>query len=565
MTIIGSMTSLPGIVFGFPAFMETWSEATNHVSSLQLFLWLSESCVQFSFYQLSSFWVLSLVQPLSHSVLNSLKRVVVIMTAVLLLHEHVTPVGIAGVIVTTCGAIMYSVAKRTFQGDGNTVPQNWKFIAGMAVVGLTCFAGVGGDLEKNTMVSKQIMAAKIQQHAKNQTNLHLTQSFSVDNATNDNRKIVLFGAMGRHNFGDMLMPYIVSQLLRADCLFSDRDFVIADVLHADMRHFGGHAVQSVAGLLHPAMNNMRFDVVHLGGETAGCTLTSAVNMILGNADNDTQMKYRSEMQQPHWKHFQKCVPMGYILPKQCFNHSGVFVTNTIGGHVTLPDADEILHTHEYCSVRNPFGNMSWKHLVPDSVVMLKELFDDRISARRPVNSTKYIALQIANWVFRSVPNVPQFAAQLIAAAQHVNASLVFFRAGAAAGHDNLKDLQTIQRIIETKSSVPVEVFSGLNIWDICALISRAEVLVASSLHCRIVAFAYSVPRIAFPVDKVVSFIRLWDSQVADISMSPISQIGSAISQALQGNNAGRFHDKTMARRAVQLYLSSFKLWARMLC
>ena len=151
------------------------------------------------------------------------------------------------------------------------------------------------------------------------------------------------------------------------------------------------------------------------------------------------------------------------------------------------------------------------------------------------------------------------------AAQHVNASLGLFRAGAAAGHDNLKDLQTIQHIIETNSSVPVEVFSGLNIWDICALISRAEVLVASSLHCRIVAFAYSVPRIAFPVDKVVSFIRLWDSQVADISMSPISQIGSAISQALQGNNAGRFHDKTMARRAVQLYLSSFKLWARMLC
>ena len=72
------------------------------------------------------------------------------MTAVLLLHEHVTPVGIAGVIVTTCGAIMYSVAKRTLQGGTNTDPKDWKFIAAMAmaVVALTCFAGVGGDLEK---------------------------------------------------------------------------------------------------------------------------------------------------------------------------------------------------------------------------------------------------------------------------------------------------------------------------------------------------------------------------------------------------------------------------------
>ena len=180
MMIIGSMTSLPGIIFGFPVFMETWSEATNHVSSLQLFLWLSESCVQFSFYQLSSFWVLSLVQPLSHSVLNSLKRVVVITTAILFLHEHVTPVGIAGVIVTTCGAIMYSVAKRTFQGGENT-PQKWKFIAAITVVALTCFAGVGGDLEITTMVSKQIVVAKIQQHAVSDLFVVPIQAFSACN------------------------------------------------------------------------------------------------------------------------------------------------------------------------------------------------------------------------------------------------------------------------------------------------------------------------------------------------------------------------------------------------
>ena len=218
MTIIGSMISLPGIVFGFPVFMETWSEATNHVSSLQLFLWLSESCVQFSFYQLSSFWVLSLVQPLSHSVLNSLKRVVVIMTAVLLLHEHVTPVGIAGVIVTTCGAIMYSLAKRTLQGGTNTDPKGWKFIAAMAmaVVALTCFAGVGGDLEKNTMVSKQIMAAKIQQHAVSDLFVVPIQAFSACNGKIQHLtclQVLIVKSMGSFDWAEHLIGPLCEKIL----------------------------------------------------------------------------------------------------------------------------------------------------------------------------------------------------------------------------------------------------------------------------------------------------------------------------------------------------------------
>lgn len=215
MTIVRSMTSLPGIIFGFPVFMETWSEATNHVSSLQLFLWLSESCVQFSFYQLSSFWVLSLVQPLSHSVLNSLKRVVVIMTAILFLHEHVAPVGIAGVIVTTCGAITYSVAKRTFQGGKNT-PQKWKFIAAITVVALTCFAGVGGDLEITTMVSTQIVVAKIQQHAVSDLFVVPIQAFSACNGKIQHLtclQVFISKSMGSLDWAEDLIGPLCEQIL----------------------------------------------------------------------------------------------------------------------------------------------------------------------------------------------------------------------------------------------------------------------------------------------------------------------------------------------------------------
>lgn len=114
-TILGSVLAMPFVLLttrGFGSFWETWANATNAaIPPEHLLAWFTESCVFFSFYQVSSFWVLSLVQPISHSVLNSLKRVVVIMAAIVFLHEPVTRMGMFGVVLASLGAIMYSCAK----------------------------------------------------------------------------------------------------------------------------------------------------------------------------------------------------------------------------------------------------------------------------------------------------------------------------------------------------------------------------------------------------------------------------------------------------------------------
>ncbi|MGH9578746.1 MAG: hypothetical protein ACRD3R_15010, partial [Terriglobales bacterium] len=79
---------------------------------------------------------------------------------------------------------------------------------------------------------------------------------------------------------------------------------------------------------------------------------------------------------------------------------------------------------------------------------------------------------------------------------HIAASsgygVAFFRAGAAAWHDDLACLQRVATCVRAPS---VKVFLSLDIWDICALIANSRAYCGSSLHGRIVAMAFALPRV----------------------------------------------------------------------
>ena len=155
-TILGSACALPFVLIftrGFSSLLETWSNAISRgIQSKQLATWLAESCLLFSLYQMSSFWVLSLVQPISHSVLNSLKRIVVITAAIIFLQEPVTPLGIVGAILATIGAVVYSLAKNMLANDGGFANQEcWqkhqrKWFATAVCASLFCCSTVWSGL-----------------------------------------------------------------------------------------------------------------------------------------------------------------------------------------------------------------------------------------------------------------------------------------------------------------------------------------------------------------------------------------------------------------------------------
>lgn len=107
---------VPGGLLSIPS---AWAEAVDTgVSENELLFLIVSSCFYFYMYQLSSFWVLSCVPPLTHSVLNSLKRVVVIVAAVLTFGTPVTFRSGCGAAMAIGGVLSYSLTKSHYSRQG---------------------------------------------------------------------------------------------------------------------------------------------------------------------------------------------------------------------------------------------------------------------------------------------------------------------------------------------------------------------------------------------------------------------------------------------------------------
>ena len=60
-------------------------------------------------------------------------------------------------------------------------------------------------------------------------------------------KTILYGAFGRHNFGDMLFPYILKSLTESNSINTDIEY--CDIAEADMTSHGGHDVKTITDLI----------------------------------------------------------------------------------------------------------------------------------------------------------------------------------------------------------------------------------------------------------------------------------------------------------------------------
>merc|ERR1711972_587978 len=62
-----------------------------------------------------AFLALGKLDPVSHAVANTMKRVVIIITAIIVFKTAVTPLGVAGSSIAIFGTLLYSLAKNKFK------------------------------------------------------------------------------------------------------------------------------------------------------------------------------------------------------------------------------------------------------------------------------------------------------------------------------------------------------------------------------------------------------------------------------------------------------------------
>jgi len=384
--------------------------------------------------------------------------------------------------------------------------------------------------------------------------------------------LLLFGAFDRHNFGDLLFPHVATALLE------DEAPILAGLADRDLRGHGGHAVRGVARLA-AELGDGALRILHVGGELLSCDAWEAAVMLCG-PDEAREVVARLDARPAERRAWARqslglAAHAPYCLPRRLFPGTTRVVYNAVGG-VALDACEPVLRAEvlaklaeaDLVTVRD---TRSLDHLraagiaarlAPDSVVMVAELFGERIArhaaegevaALRTVFPQGWLAVQFSA-DFGDDATLDAIAGQLRRVLAETGLAAIFFRAGAAPWHD---ELDVYRRVAARLPDAPVGVFTSLDVWDICALIAESRAYVGSGLHGRIVAMACALPRVnlvrAGAGGKQAAYAETWEGAGVP-GVVACDGLAEGVSRAL-GVEAGEY--RRIAAELVRRYRKAF--------
>lgn len=342
--------------------------------------------------------------------------------------------------------------------------------------------------------------------------------------------LILFGAFDRHNLGDILLAHMaVADLAAAEAV--PRPVVFAGLAERDLTAWGGHRVHALVSLAKK-WDRQRADILHVGGELLTCESYEAAVMLQTPEDAKSNIaRYDADSvarQHWAWQTLGISAHLPYLVAKTLFRHPGQIEYRAVGGidlnRLTPEARSEVLqHLREAdrISVRDHTTQSHLANagiiadLMPDPVSRVPRQFGERIRC----HARQGEPARVRN-IFPDGYLAAQFAAEygddrsLDRIARHLDehlgrCGLVLFRAGAAPWHD---DLAVYMRLAERLSNRRIHLFQSLDVWDISALIASAQGYCGSSLHGRILARAFSVGVLRFPLNtpKLAAYVDTWE-------------------------------------------------------
>lgn len=387
---------------------------------------------------------------------------------------------------------------------------------------------------------------------------------------------VLFGAFDRHNFGDLLFPHLMTVLL------PERAFAFAGLVERDLRAFGGHRVRALG-------SERPLQLIHVGGELLACTAWQAAVMLLDPAGAAAAIaRYDADpVAAAAWAAHQlgasRIAP--YVAGREALAPGGTLIFNAVGGvdwfHLPLAHREAVktaLRQADWASVRDRLTQAALRAegldfpLCPDPAVMVAACFGERIAARQHHGEVQtlrtdfpqgYLALQFSA-DFGDDATLDALVRELSRVVAATGLGLVCYRAGAAPWHD---DAGLYEILLQRLPPGTTRLFESLNLWDICALIAASRGAVGSSLHGRIIALAYELPRVSLippqqgdrPL-KTTAFAETWEPGSVPRGVT-VDEVERAVMQALAAP-VDVLRDNATSLRA--RYLQSQAQWTGLL-
>jgi len=369
------------------------------------------------------------------------------------------------------------------------------------------------------------------------------------------KKLLVYGAFGRHNLGDMLFPWVVDEYLRVEGVECDVEY--ADLLPRDMRYMGGHYVKGISDFFDC---NEEVNLFVAGGEVGRCGLLEA----LGFLEPATQDVASLSKLFAVFEGFP-----AYLPRKSCFLNPGSFFTGAIGGFSDpcasiLEQYESVFFRDLLSSSRASRASQSGRAYgsVPDVAIAAPELLASRVDhAVRLSPGLRnlfheypggYVLMQVsAKWF--GLPKFSQGLKKVVDGIRvQVGLPVVLICAGSVPGTDSVSAY--IMNLIGGGSSSGIRVWEVGSIWDDLSVISRASFCVSTSLHMRILSAAYAIPRLTlFRQQKVDAFISQWD----DVKEEPVEVELECVVESICRRISGYDRSSTLAnnKRLVKASLS----------
>jgi hypothetical protein len=319
-----------------------------------------------------------------------------------------------------------------------------------------------------------------------------------------NPDAILFGAFERHNFGDILMGFAFEELLQQKGIKT----IHASILENELTPCGGTKVHSIFQLLANGLDT-NIPILHVGGETATCSFQDALA-----CDSPAALPFHLKDVVSSEVHLALGTDRAYPYltpPREHINgesrawgtrlYYGIGLTQLTGGRSNNETLRASLAAASMISFRDSHSIRNARQLgideatyAPDIVLAISRLMPVARNAKPP-----YLLMHFNGGYLRK--NAIALIRVLKKIAPCFEGGLKIGLAGTANYHDSMDELHRLRRLA-AESSVSIEILPSADIFTICRQIAGAAVVVSTSLHYRIVARSYGVPRLTMNVHKV---------------------------------------------------------------
>lgn len=345
-----------------------------------------------------------------------------------------------------------------------------------------------------------------------------------------NKRIHIFGAFDRFNYGDLLFPNLLEKAIKYR--IPETSFFFYGHKRADLRKFGGKKTRSIKELLlsNKALNDNDIIII-AGGDVLGIRFTflhlcllnniflkKAFNKIYEICDNKTS------------SHISKfCLGLlkmdfPFIISKNIFSNAKV-IYNTVGGIPKYENnslAYKYLHEADYISVRDNRTFFELKdslpniQIYPDSAVSISKYFPrDELNSLVPDKTKKmidrlskgYICVQFVLSSYNQAPDI--IINQINKLAAELNLPVMLLAIGRAYMHDDQVSLKQIAKGLKC----PYILSCDDTIYEIMFKIANSKIFIGTSLHGNITALSYEVPHVGVNpnIFKLDSHLKTWES------------------------------------------------------